>query len=348
VIVQHAFDNWDVVHARKLPGFVRLWNQAGRRPRLALAAPEAYFRHVEVRYGDDLPVYRGEWGEQWGRHRAGCPVWTWRLREAMKTAGPTAPTSTRAALASAMDHNLGLGAGWPGMFTKAQTIQHARESAELFARAVRLALGDRAVRSLPPMAGLSPSDSLPVVWKEMVPGDPPARLRAGKLLFEPFIPDDAPVFGAPLAWGADATRLRVQTRVDRRRVPLSDSMLVAVVLEIPLRAPASQLRIADAGSASALAGYYLRDEPPRAVVAPEGVRILGLARPLRVRSSIAFVYTLAPDRRDPGLTWLQCLVVKQGELCELKGGRSEVLPLEQLYPGEPVELDVAVELEISS
>lgn len=141
LVVQHSLDNWSDVNARKLPGFVKQWNATGQLPRLVLASAQDYFRHIEERYGAVLPVLRGEWGGQWDDTRGACPVWTWRLRQAMRAAGKDAPVKMKLALATAMDHGLGLGPGWSGMFTETQTIKHAHEQEGIFKRAVKWVLG---------------------------------------------------------------------------------------------------------------------------------------------------------------------------------------------------------------
>ncbi len=64
VIVQQALDNWGIDCAQGLPRSVSAWNESGRLPKLVIAQPEAYFEHIEERYGPELPVYRGEWGGQ--------------------------------------------------------------------------------------------------------------------------------------------------------------------------------------------------------------------------------------------------------------------------------------------
>ena len=108
VIVQQAFDNFGTDCAVELPGAVRAWNRRGELPRLVIAQPEVYFRHIEERYGRELPVRLGEWGGQWDASRATSPVWTWRLREAARNLPAGAPREARAALATALDHNLHL------------------------------------------------------------------------------------------------------------------------------------------------------------------------------------------------------------------------------------------------
>lgn len=346
VIVQHACDDCGITHAKKVVGFVRMWNRGRRHPKLVSASPADYFRHIEARYGAKLPVCRGEWGGQWDNLRAGCPVWTWRLREAMKMVRPDSPVETKIALATAMDHGLGLGPGWPGLFTEEQTVKHAGEQAMVFSNAVEFAAGKAAVSALPPLPALPVGTPSPSVWQEILSQPAAVRLREGQNLIQPFVEDDAPVSDAPLKVCADMARFVAQARIDRSRIPGSDLKNVAVVMEFPLRAPAHKLSLAPEGSPSTLAGRWLLGEPPPQIVAPEGLRVIGLAQALRVHSPEVFVYTLVPDRGRADITWLQALLVRQSTRCEFKGKKTKALPFEVLYPGEPKVLDVTVELEI--
>jgi hypothetical protein len=346
IVVEHMSDDCGVRTATKLPDYVRLWNRAGKKPYLVLSSPDAYFRHMEERYGTQLPVYHGEWGGQWDDTRAGCPVWTWRLREAMAAVQPGAPPEVRRALATAMDHGLGLGPGWPRMFTEEQTLEDVREQSLIFAHAVELALGRTALTSLPPAPTLPRSRVPPAVWREILSDSCTVRLRAGRNSIAPFVPGTTPTWNAPLETGADSARFVTRARIDRSRIPGSDSGSVAVVMEFPLRAGGQRLRIVPEGSPSALAGRYLRGEPPSTVVAPRGIRVMGLPRPLWVRSGVAFLFTLVSDAARPDITWPQVLLVRQSTRCELKDGQAKALPFSALYPGEPEILEATVELKL--
>lgn len=87
------------------------------------------------------------------------------------------------------DFHLALGGGWPEMFTEKQTLDHARESAAIFARAVELALGAEALDSVPSEPQARPvSNSVPEEWDRIIADrDRPARLRAGRLWLSPFV-----------------------------------------------------------------------------------------------------------------------------------------------------------------
>lgn len=354
LVFEHAGDDWPVAAVKEIPGLARLWNAAGLRPSLAVSSPLAYFRHIEARYGTELPVYRGEWGGQWDNSRAACPVWTWRLREAMKLVRPDAPLEVRKALATAMDHGLTLGPGWPEMFTEEQTIAHAREQAQVFARAVELAGrtarkefgGAPLVHSLPKLMRPPDERAPDAGWREVLADTARIRVRVGPGQIAPFIADTAPSWDVPLVVEIRGPYLVARARIDRRKIPGADSGNTFVTLELPLRARADRLRIAAEDSPAALAGKWLCGAPPAFVAAPEGLRVTGLPYPLRVASPLAFSYTLAPDPTRATVTWLQVLLVWQNTKCTLKGGAAKVLPFKSLFPGEPVVLDTGVEVEL--
>jgi hypothetical protein len=356
LVFEHAFDDWAADAVKDLPPFVRMWKSAGLEPALVLSSPLDYFRHIEARYGTELPVYRGEWGGQWDLIRAMCPVWTWRLREAMKRIPTDAPVDVREAAATAMDHGLTLGPGWPGKFTEAETIAHARGQAQVFARAVEMAgrAAGKGTKSVPrvdsrPMfpktRDLRPLDH---DWREVLADPLRIRVRIGPGQLSPFLSADAPPFDVPLTLEARGPRLTVRLHIDRTSLPGAESRITYVVMELPLRAGKDRLLIAPVGSPSALAGRWLLGTPPDVVVAPGGLRVMGLARPLRVSSPLAFSYSLIQDPADAGLTWLQVLLVRQCDLCELKDGTKKVLPFKDLYPGEPDVLDTWVEVALGS
>ena len=354
LVFEHAGDDWSVSTVGWLPGLVRLWDSGGLRPALAVASPLAYFRHIEARYGAELPIYSGEWGGEWDNIRAMCPAWTWRLREAMKRIRPDASVDVREAAATAMDHGLTLGPGWPGMLTEGQTIAHAREQAQVFARAVKLAGraagkgSDRVpfVDSLPRFSESQDKRPPAPGWQEVLADSAGIRVRVGPGQIAPFIPGDAPSLDVPLTVETHGSSLVARARIDRRKIPGADAGNTYVTLELPLRARADRLRIAAEDSPSALAGKWLRGAPPAVVVAPEGLRVTGLPRPLRVVSPLAFSYTLTPDPIRADVTWLQVLLVWQNMKCVLKGGITKVLPFKDLYPGEPEVLDTWVEVNM--
>ena len=129
LVMQNAADNGGIA-AGRIGALLGLWNGAGMRPRVVLSTGVEYFRHIEREYGGRLPVYRGEWGGQWDAGRAASPVWTWRLRQAARAAVARGTAAAKAAVVTAIDHNLVLGPARAGM-TVEQHRDHARQCADL-------------------------------------------------------------------------------------------------------------------------------------------------------------------------------------------------------------------------
>jgi hypothetical protein len=263
----------------------------------------------------------------------------------MKGIRPDAPDNVREAAATAMDHGLTLGPGWGGKFTESETLEHAREQARIFARAVDLA-GGPPVDARPVFKRLPGRAAADPRWKDVLSDPARIRVRAGPVQIAPFIADDAPSWGGPPEVECVARHLVARVRIDRNRIPGVDKGNVRVTLELPLRAAKAALRLAPLDSPSALAGEWLCGAPPDLVVAPEGLRVMGAAHPFSVTSPLAFSYTLVADPVTPGLTWLQVLLVWQNNLCELKDGSKKVLPFADLYPGEPAVLDTWVQVDL--
>jgi hypothetical protein len=340
--VQHAFDNWDAGPAKRLPACVKAWNDSKKGPRVVLGSPEPAFRDIEARFGRDLPVHRGEWGGQWDAIRASSPVWTWRVREAMKTLPADAPFARKADLATAMEHSQGLGPGWPEMMTADQTRTGNREVADLFARAA----GKDLAEALPPGRPMPTCDEdCKDVWKAHL-GRINPRVRCGRGWLGPFVVSEAPELPARASCGINRTEYGCDLTLARRDLPGHERGAVSVVIEFPLKAAAKALRIAPERSAPGRAGAWLRGAPPSCVVAPAGLRLTGLAVPMRVTSPVVFSWCLVPDKDDENLTWLQGNLLGQSTSCIFKGKTPGTLPWDDVYPGEPDSLRVQVFFEI--
>ena len=342
VLVQQSLDNWDVECARRLVGHAADWNRAGNRPKVVVAEPEAYFRHIEARYGGSLPVYRGEWGGVWDVMRSNAPVWTWRLREAARAlADSGAATARRLAIVTATDHNLQLGRPWDG-HAEAWYRAHAEQNASLFQAAVEGAMGAAGTRATPPAMSVPPGWSA-AAWSGVLGGSGPEaiRLRFAPRGSFPSDPGGASLPQADVRIGAARNRIAVRVRLDRRQ--LHDGV---VTLQVPLRLPPGGLRLAPVGSADAAAGRWLLGTPPDPVIAPLGLVVLGYPRALRVRSPLVFAWSLRRDPTEPGIAWLSGLVVWQSIFCRFEDGTQRELPFVLFYPGEPAVLDVGVEMEL--
>lgn len=164
---------------------------------------------------------------------------------------------------------------------------------------------------------------------------------------ETFVWDPEELIASKPTLGARGSRLVIHTTIDRRTLPGSGSGNVSVVLELPLKGDAGHVRIAPAGSPSAVEGTWLRGEPPPFVVAPAGLLVFSPTATLLVTAPLVFSWTVVPDQTETGVVWLRGLVVGQSTSCQFTD-RSAELQLEQLYPGEPPVIDVDVEAEILS
>ena len=337
-IVQQSLDNWDIDCAKELPGAVRAWNHRGERPQLVIAQPEAYFRHIETRYGRELPVRRGEWGGQWDEARATTPVWTWRLREAARNLAADAPRDARAALATVLDHNLAIGPGRDGM-TERECRTGIQEAADFYRRAVRLASGPQALTTEPPDPGLVES-LLSAPWAQVIPSGFAVRFRSGPPFIVPFVRADAPVLAVATTTGERSGHLAVRTVIDRRKLAVGH-----LVIEVPLRGPRGDFRLAPATSPDAIAGRWMAGEQGF-VVAPDSLRVIGSSFSLHVTSATVFAWTLLRDEHDASVTWLQGLVSIQAPGCTLDGRRRTPLTFEVLHPGEPARLVVQLDISV--
>ena len=84
ILVQYAFDNQDAdqLNIYQLVQNVELWNKTRQNPKLLLAPPEDFFKHMEETYGDQFPVYRGDWSGLWEQTKILSPAGTALIRTA--------------------------------------------------------------------------------------------------------------------------------------------------------------------------------------------------------------------------------------------------------------------------
>ncbi len=267
----------------------------------------------------------------------------------MNSEGASSPDSSRdakAALITALAHNLDLGAVRGG-FSLDQHIRHARDTALIFREAVLRILGKPGLNRLPQPLPIPNPGELSAAWRDLLAlAEAPLCLRVGREGLHPFVSEQAQALKVPLEFGGDSDRLVVRFRLDRKTLPGTGQHIIGVVAEFPLRAPLRDLALASEEYSSALAGRWLRGETPVLHIAPRGLRVRGLTLPLRVTSPLVLSWTLVPDKERAEITWLQGLVVRQSTLCGLPGGKTRELPFETLHPGEPAILDIDIQLEI--
>jgi hypothetical protein len=166
------------------------------------------------------------------------------------------------------------------------------------------------------------------------------RVRAGPSFIAPFVGADAPVMGVVIRTGERSGNFAVRTMIDRRAFPAGN-----VVIEVPLRGAAKDFHLAPEASPDAIAGRWLTGEPGF-VVAPDSLRVMGPLFSLSVKSPTVSSWTLVRDEHNADVTWLQGLVAIQANACILDGGRRLPLPFEVLYPGEPANLVVQLQISI--
>ena len=141
VLAFHGFDNWGSDPSRRLPEAMRLWNKRAEAPRIVLGTPGDFLRHIEARYGKDLPVRRGGFGGQWEVVRTGTPTAMARARaeeeRIMVRSGRTdLPGPDAAAIGRLLvywEHSFGMGPPWPDLLTREQWIAHNRDQRDLVA-----------------------------------------------------------------------------------------------------------------------------------------------------------------------------------------------------------------------
>lgn len=341
LVVQHAFDNWDTSCAQGLPDAVRRWNQISKRVQVRLALPSAYFNALPA-----PPVRHGEWAMDWDVIRASEPVWTWRLRQAMAAVDATTPRAARRSLAESMEHNVGIGPRWAPQLGMAQATRHVAGVEALYRAAVTSVLGPAAADALPGPLPRPAAGPWPAEWAAWLgPHDEVARLRAGSAPLSSMVAPLDSTWPAPVVVEADPGRLVARTHVDRIAVGKALGSRHRVVLEMAIRQPRSALALSLVGNADAERHGWLTGRVPEAVVSPAGVVVRGAdGLAIRARGPLVLAWGLQADARDPSLTWLQALVVLNATHAEV-GHQPVRLPFEELYPGEPAQFDVEIELE---
>ena len=132
VMAMHAFDNWGSGNSKKLPGAAKLWNENVGKPRIVLSTPREFFKHIELKYADVLPVRRGGFGGQWDNMRCWIPT---AMRSAyaqekllMEKQAPDVRETER--VLAFYGHTIGAGPCWPGHLTRKTTVEHNRQFAE--------------------------------------------------------------------------------------------------------------------------------------------------------------------------------------------------------------------------
>ncbi|MCX6376541.1 MAG: glycosyl hydrolase-related protein, partial [Armatimonadetes bacterium] len=135
----------------------REWNSKHTSPKMVIATPEEFFTHMEAKYADKFPVYRGDWAGLWDQNAAGTPYGTGLSRrvhdelpasEALASIAdalglrsyPRSETETAWRNVITYDEHSG-GGGWPGTVTKEQTDEGDKAALAYAQTAHKLASG---------------------------------------------------------------------------------------------------------------------------------------------------------------------------------------------------------------
>ncbi len=325
VMAFHAFDNWGSGPARGLPRFINLWNASGGRPRLVVSTPERFFRHIEERYGAQLPTYRGDFGGQWEPVRLGTPTAMARARafEAKLRTQKKPSENDIARLLTYWEHSFGMGPSWPNYLTRDDVIRHNRDQWRMVAR---WPLPKQAVRrgtpvTLPPAA---PGDAFASNTLYLAKHTPEGRT---------YTPLDSSCWTAEPPVRLDDGGLLLRHRLDRRALPPQ----ARVVWMWKLRAEdaSAEIVIPRDGSTLTLPDDRLLGYDVGHWIAPEGFRMGGL------RVEPAHVYYFV---RDAERGWLQADVLGQSREVTLKGEQRVVMDFDEAYPDEKEKFTFALTL----
>ena len=127
---------------------VRAWNAAGKSPRIVIATPAEFFRHLESQNAGKFPTYAGDWSGLWSAVKTNSPkisanarwsqdnftaaetLWTLlTFREA--TSFPAGNfEEARLKLLKYDEHSGAAQVGWPKLMTRTETDQQNREYAD--------------------------------------------------------------------------------------------------------------------------------------------------------------------------------------------------------------------------
>lgn len=134
----HDFISSNLERDHLLPS-IRAWNAAGKQPRIVVATPAEFFRHIEAQKSAEFPVYAGDWSGLWSEVKTNSPkitanarwaqdhlpaaemLWTMlTFREA--TSFPAGNfDSARINLLKYSEHSGAAQVGWPKLMSRVET-----------------------------------------------------------------------------------------------------------------------------------------------------------------------------------------------------------------------------------
>ena len=336
ILVLHAFDNWDATAASKLPRFVQMWNERHHAPRLVLATPRAFFEHIERRYGNQLPVYRGGFGGQWESFvRPAIPTAIRRARLAEQLAQVSDPPDLDLIrrLLVFYEHSFGMGPSWANLMSHEEAIRHNREQWQLLQRL--------------PMP-VSANDSKKLGAPEPPPNLADGELRSGVLYWLPYHPmlfvpkenDLRPL--RPPAWvGWRRTILpngweRFCYWVDRKKLP-ADPVCVVWIWALDAKSATAKIRNRKATGWETLPNDRLAGSDWGGWFSPFGFR-------LGESEFIGDGIWAFRRVQLQGRWWLMGVCLTQ-QLCAIfKSGEQDTLTFDEAYPGEEAIVALWIDL----
>lgn len=330
ILVLHAFDNWDASASIKLPLFVQQWNERHCAPQIRLAPPQAFFEHIDRRYGASLPVYQGGLGGQWESFvRPALPTAMRRAREVERKVRSMKPPNLRLIrlLLTFYDHNFGMGVPWENMMTRAEAVQHNREQS-----AVLESLSPKT----PKKPGFVSQKVLSNPLKGRFPGKEGAlspglyRVRVNPMFIPPKLEDLHPLPPKVLVgWKTetfDHNRLQMDYWIDRQKLP-TDSGIILWLWPLKGQQASSKVRNRTATGWETLPDDRLAGYDWGGWCSPFGFRI---GEWEYKGDGILSFRKQRLDNQD----WLIGLCLSQGLSATFKGGERGIMKFEEAYPGE--------------
>ncbi|MBI3737361.1 hypothetical protein HY256_12720 [Candidatus Sumerlaeota bacterium] len=327
VLAIHAFDDWGSKSSRHLPDAVKLWNEKGAKPKIVLGSPREFFKHIEDKYGPQLPVRKGGFGGQWEGVRIGTPSAMRRARaeeEVLKKSPLPDPAEIKRLLVY-WEHSFGMGCPWEDMLTHKQTVQHDREQYE---ETKGWPDGKIAWPKGEPVE--LPSDGLLSSFKAN-------HLYTAKFFFDSIVWTNE--LGKK-AWMESSLErlpdgsLRARHKINRRELGKDADVIWAWKLKeedrdkpVIVKTAAGSMNLSTDG----LAGYTL----DHWVVIDEFQIGSTTFRPHGP------FYFLRPENHKG---WIVARVISQGLNATFKGKKKGTLKIEEAYPGEDLEYEFAIEI----
>lgn len=170
----------------------REWNSRHSSPKMVIAHPDEFFEHMEKKYQNRFPVYRGDWSGLWDQNAQGTPYGTALSRQVHNELPATEVLATLADVLGLADYPDSFlrsawreiitfdehsgGGGWPGTLTYEQTLE-GNITALSYAKTAQKLTRSVRTRSIAAVSSSirTPADSI-FVWNP-APSDRTALVR---------------------------------------------------------------------------------------------------------------------------------------------------------------------------